>query len=293
MQKKYCENINDDYLRNIFKPKLIFSWKPRVSRFRAIGGKLSFADKTLLRKHYMNKRILVLTGQESNTKGTFIWQHIKSLKDINDSILGIGVENEFDYLLCILEVSASVQEIRRFAESVKKFYSLPICVFEKNIIESYPGEKWKIKGMIDILIRKSFTQREFFLLIDRVLGLEGEKESVSTEKKVETVGENGIIRIYPYKRKLYINDIKINLTRKEFDIFYYLFEKKGDVVSHKELYERVWKREYIHDDTNIMAHIHRLRGKVEKDPKNPKYICNQYGIGYYFGGLYQEALPTL
>ena len=85
----------------------------------------------------------------------------------------------------------------------------------------------------------------------------------------------------------------MELTKIEFDIFYYLFRKEGDVVSHKELYERVWKREYTHDDTNIMAHIHRLRGKVEKDPKNPKYICNQYGIGYYFGGVFQEALPTL
>ena len=81
--------------------------------------------------------------------------------------------------------------------------------------------------------------------------------------------------------------------RKEFDIFYYLFQKKGDVVSHKELYEKVWKREYIHDDTNIMAHIHRLRGKVEKDPKNPRYICNQYGIGYYFGSVFKEAFSTI
>lgn len=241
----------------------------------------------------MNKRILILTDQESNIKGTFIWQHIEKLKDINDSILGKGIEREFDYLLCILEVPASVQEIRCFAQSVKKFYSFPICVFEKNIIESYPGEKWEIKGLIDILIRKSFTQKEFFLLIDRILALESETEPVPIEKKVETIAENGIIRIYPYKRELYINENRINLTRKEFDIFYYLFEKKGDVVSHKELYERVWKREYLHDDTNIMAHIHRLRGKVEKDPKRPKYICNQYGVGYYFGGLFHEALPTL
>ena len=121
----------------------------------------------------------------------------------------------------------------------------------------------------------------------------GAKRTGVNRKNVETVGENGIIRIYPYKRELYINENRVNLTRKEFDIFYYLFQKKGDVVSHKELYERVWKREYIHDDTNIMAHIHRLRGKVEKDPKKPKYICNQYGVGYYFGGLFQEALPTL
>ena len=264
-----------------------------MNRYRMIGRKLPFTDETFLGKHYMNKRILILTDQESNIKGTFVWQHIENLKDINDSILEKGIEKEFDYLLCILEVPANVQEIRCFAQSVKKFYTLPICVFEKNIIESYPGEKWEIKGMIDILIRRSFTQKEFFLLIDGVLDLEGEKENVSTEKKVETVGENGIIRIYPNKRELYIDENRVNLTKKEFDIFYYLFQKKGDVVSHKELYEKVWKREYIHDDTKIMARIHRLRGKVEKDPKNPRYICNQYGIGYYFGSVFKEAFSTI
>ena len=219
----------------------------------------------------MDKRILILTGEKSNTKGTFIWKHI-----------------EYDYLLCILEVPASVQEIRYFALSVKKFYSLPICVFEKNIIESYPGEKLRIIGMIDILIKRSFAKKEFFLLIDRVLDLEDKKETMPAEKKVEAIGEDGVIKIYPYKRKLYINENRVNLTRKEFDIFYYLFQKKGDVVSHKELYERVWKQEYIHDDMNIMAHIHRLRGKIEKDPKNPRYICNQYGVGYYFCNMLQK-----
>lgn len=96
------------------------------------------------------------------------------------------------------------------------------------------------------------------------------------------------LRKWDVKRKLYINENRVNLTRKEFDIFYYLFQKKGDVVSHKELYERVWKQEYIHDDMNIMAHIHRLRGKIEKDPKNPRYICNQYGVGYYFCNMLQK-----
>lgn len=275
------------------KPKLFCWLEIKSNKFQITGRTSSFTGKAFWEKHYMNKRILILTDQKSNTKGTFIWQHIENLKDINDSILGMGVGKNFEYLLCVLEVPASVQEIQRFIKFVKRFYSLPICIFEKNIIESYPGEKWEIKGLIDILIRRSFTQKEFFLLIDRILALESETEPVPIEKKVETIAENGIIRIYPYKRELYINENRINLTRKEFDIFYYLFEKKGDVVSHKELYERVWKREYLHDDTNIMAHIHRLRGKVEKDPKRPKYICNQYGVGYYFGGLFHEALPTL
>ena len=146
----------------------------------------------------MNKRILILTGEVSKAKGIFTWQHIGSLKDINDVIFETAIEKEFVYLLCILEVPASVREIQCFTESVKKFYSLPICVFEKNIIENYPGEKWEIKEMVDILIKRSFTQKDFFLLIDRVLDLAGQKEPVSIEKmlkQLERMGSLGYILI--------------------------------------------------------------------------------------------------
>ena len=42
----------------------------------------------------MNKRILILTGEESKAKGIFTWQHIGSLKDINDFILYIETGEE-------------------------------------------------------------------------------------------------------------------------------------------------------------------------------------------------------
>lgn len=34
---------------------------------------------------------------------------------------------------------------------------------------------------------------------------------------------------------------------------------------------------------SIMGLIHRLRKKLEPDPKNPVYIQNVYGIGYRYG----------
>lgn len=156
----------------------------------------------------------------------------------------------------------------------------PICAFECNIVQSYPGESYIINEFIDIIVKKELEIIDFYTLVSVMFCNIG-----NYEKKVVLPTYNDKIAILPKKRITAINDKKIELTKIEFDIFLYLFQKRGAVVSHKELYEMIWKREYLHDDTNIMAHIHRLRGKVEKDPKKPKYICNQYGVGYYFGGL--------
>lgn len=240
----------------------------------------------------MHKKILVLTEKKICDNKIFVCQQIDRLRNHKQEY-SLSIDNATSYILCIIEFQASVPELLYLTHEVKKFYSLPTCIFESNIIERYPGEKEKLRGKVDILIRRAFDKREFFLLIDCILDLNDKEDFESEEMKLESIDSNDVIKIYPSKRNLYINNTAISLTKKEFDIFTYLFQKRGAVVSHKELYEMVWKREYLHDDTNIMAHIHRLRGKVEKDPKKPKYICNQYGVGYYFGGLYQEALPTL
>lgn len=84
-------------------------------------------------------------------------------------------------------------------------------------------------------------------------------------------------------RQVLLNGKEIPLTKIEFDIVQYLAYQDGRAVTYKELYEQVWKHKYILDDMSIMGHIHRLRKKLEPDPKNPAYIQNVYGIGYRFG----------
>ena len=243
----------------------------------------------------MRNRILLLTDKKKRLSEKFVWRNIDIIEDVgNDKYIQHIIENNWNsYLLCIIVQQSTVLELLRLVIEVKKIYSLPICIFETDIIEKYPGEKDKLKGKIDIIIQRSLSKLDFFQLISNILELSEKGIKRKEKKKIEVSDSNRKILIYPHKRLLYIDDAEINLTKKEFDIFTYLFQKRGAVVSHKELYEMVWKREYLHDDTNIMAHIHRLRGKVEKDPKRPKYICNQYGVGYYFGGLFHEALPTL
>lgn len=243
----------------------------------------------------MENKILVLTDKLTGTSEKFVSHNIDVIKEIgNDKYALHNIENNWNsYLLCIIVQQATVLELLRLVIEVKKFYSLPICVFETDIIEKYPGEKDKLKGKIDIMIQRSLSKFDFFQLISNFLELSEKGIYRKAEEKIEVFDSNRKILIYPNKRVLYIDNTEVNLTKKEFDIFIYLFQKEGAVVSHKELYEMVWKREYLHDDTNIMAHIHRLRGKVEEDPKKPKYICNQHGVGYYFGGLFQETLPTL
>lgn len=77
-----------------------------------------------------------------------------------------------------------------------------------------------------------------------------------------------------------LNGQILALTPIEFDILWYLCEKRGNVVSSEELFEAVWKEKYIDNNNTVMTHIARLREKMQEPPRKPKYIKTIWGVGY-------------
>ena len=75
---------------------------------------------------------------------------------------------------------------------------------------------------------------------------------------------------------------EITLTPKEFDILYFLAKNKGVVFTKEQIYQAVWDKNYLLDDSNIMAFIRKIRKKIERTPDAPEYILTIWGIGYKF-----------
>ncbi len=92
----------------------------------------------------------------------------------------------------------------------------------------------------------------------------------------------GELTIIPSARKVLRLDREISLTPKEFDILYFLARNKGDVFTKEQIYTAVWEKDYLLDDSNIMAFIRKLRKKIEPHPDAPQYIQTIWGIGYKF-----------
>ena len=84
------------------------------------------------------------------------------------------------------------------------------------------------------------------------------------------------------QRSVIINNTFIVLTAFEFDILALLTKKAGTVVRYKKLVNRAFGDTYISNITVLRVEIQRIRGKIEKDPKNPKFIKTFHGVGYGF-----------
>lgn len=83
-------------------------------------------------------------------------------------------------------------------------------------------------------------------------------------------------------RKIEQSGTEISLTPKEFDILLFLAKNRGEVFTKEQIYQAVWKNDYIMDDSNIMAFIRKIRKKIEPNPDAPEYILTIWGIGYKF-----------
>ncbi|HHX38076.1 MAG TPA: response regulator transcription factor, partial [Clostridiaceae bacterium] len=72
----------------------------------------------------------------------------------------------------------------------------------------------------------------------------------------------------------------IELGAKEYKLLLYFMENPERVFTKRQLYHAVWDEDYYYDDNTVMAHISRIRSRIEDDPQDPEYLRTIRGIGY-------------
>lgn len=82
-----------------------------------------------------------------------------------------------------------------------------------------------------------------------------------------------------------VNDSYVEFTAKEYMILEMLIKNKGKVFTKANLYESIWKEEYLGDDNAVKTHMSNIRNKLKKVNDKEKYVETVWGLGYR---LYKE-----
>jgi DNA-binding response OmpR family regulator len=90
----------------------------------------------------------------------------------------------------------------------------------------------------------------------------------------------GSLEIRPAEALVLRDGEAVALTRTEFQLLVELAHRLGEVVSRADLLQRVWGYDYLGDGRLVDVHVRRLRGKVERDPSNPRHLLTVRGLGY-------------
>lgn len=126
----------------------------------------------------------------------------------------------------------------------------------------------------DDYIAKPFSINELTARVKAVL-----KRSRSDKNKVPTTIRFGEIEMDTVRKRLIINDEKIELTKKEFEILKLLLENQGKVYPREEILIKVWGDDVIVTERTVDVNITRLRSKLGIHGKSLK---NKTGYGYFF-----------
>ena len=186
-----------------------------------------------------------------------------------------------DLDLAILDVMLPDIDGFHICQKIREKHFYPIIMLTAKVEDSD-----KIMGLTigaDDYITKPFNPLEVVARVKTQLRRYVRYNNASgNESKPAEISEYDVksltINKDTHKCCLYGREVK--LTPIEFSILWYLCENRGKVISSEELFESVWGEKFLSNNNTVMAHIGRLREKLNEPARNPKFIKTVWGVGY-------------
>ena len=196
-----------------------------------------------------------------------------------DGESGMSMFREWNPDLIVLDLMLPKISGERVCEEIRAESRVPIIM-----LTAKSGEGDKLSGFAlgaDDYVTKPFSPRE---LVARVGSLLRRcRDGISP--KFETMSLNGgDLEIEFASRAVRKKGAEVSLTPSEFKILSSLVKFPNRVFSREELIDRALRSDFDGFERTVDTHVKNLRGKIEDDTANPKYIVTVRGAGYKFGG---------
>jgi two-component system KDP operon response regulator KdpE len=92
----------------------------------------------------------------------------------------------------------------------------------------------------------------------------------------------GAVQVDLAKRIARGSEAEIHLTPLEYRVLECLARHAGSIVTREQLMREVWGPDHTEDSRNLRVCIKNLRQKLEPDPRRPRYLVTETGLGYRF-----------
>jgi DNA-binding response OmpR family regulator len=141
----------------------------------------------------------------------------------------------------------------------------------------------RVRGLdigADDYVPKPFEIEELKARIRATLRRSASGASTGTQDKVLRFDDGQLI-IDPGSRRVTVRGEAVDLTPTEYRLLLYLAYNAGRTLTYEQILSNVWGPGYEDGVTNVKVYVRNLRYKVEIDPRDPRYILNRWGIGYY------------
>ncbi|MDC0047094.1 response regulator transcription factor [Chloroflexi bacterium] len=224
----------------------------------------------------MAKNILVVEDDKNvaNLVTTYFENEKWNVKNAFDGEVALDIAYSESFDLVVLDLMLPKLSGIEFIKEYRNEYNTPVIMLTAKITESDI-----IKGLdlgADDYVTKPFSPKE---LVSRVKAIfrRIDKQNLFAKKKILSLKN---MQIDVNLKKVLMNDVKVNLTPKEFSILQNLCSYPGKIYSRQEIIDLVFGLDFDGFDRTIDTHIANLRKKLKNaDPEND-YVESVYGLGY-------------
>lgn len=190
--------------------------------------------------------------------------------EAEDGLLAIDRVKEQKFDVIVMDIMMPRLDGFSTYKEIKKIADIPVLMLSAR------GEEYdKLFGFeigIDDYVVKPFSPKELMARLNVIV------------KRHQKTLENEIIEFEGLKidldgRDVYINNEKVDLTPKEYDLLVYLATNENIALSRDKLLSKVWGYDFYGDDRTVDTHIKMLRNSIKE---YRKFIVTVRGTGYKF-----------
>ena len=186
------------------------------------------------------------------------------------------------YDLIIMDIMMPELDGFSACREIRKTSQTPI------IMLSARGEEYdRINGFevgVDDYVTKPFSPKELMLRVDAIMkrvNRSAASDGQPTKPNVVIELDNGGLRADITARLVFIDGERIEMSPKEYDLFFYLLNNRNIALSREKLLCEVWGYDFYGDARTLDTHIKLLRKSLGR---YSHYIVTLRGVGYRFEG---------
>lgn len=157
--------------------------------------------------------------------------------------------------LILLDINLPYADGEYICKEIRKNSDVPIIMVTSRYSEI--DELISLNYGADQYVTKPYNIQ---ILLAKIAGLLKRNQSNNTNDKIEL--EKFILNTS--SRYVENGDKKVELTKNEYNIIYYLSLRKGKLVSRDEIMDYLWESESFIDDNTLSVNIKRIRDKLEE-----------------------------
>jgi DNA-binding response OmpR family regulator len=178
--------------------------------------------------------------------------------------------------LVLLDIKMPGMDGYQVCQHIREFSTVPIIM-----LTALAQDSDKVQGLdagADDYITKPFSVDELLARVRAAL----RRIEFSDHQGGEPVFETGELVVDFARKRVFVQGQDAELTPTEYRLLSELVKQADRVLVPEYLLEKTWGLGYEGENRLLWQAIHRLRRKIEHDPRNPQYVQTRPGIGYVF-----------